>query len=293
MPIWSVFYLGYFWAAPSYLIKKRNYGQFFLALIVIFSFDIAFFIVQNHLFKWYSGIASFTNDLIVNYLGRLLSPIMFLTAGIGVRLTKEFYVEKENQANLKTEVVKAQLKLLKSQLNPHFTFNTLNNIYSLSLQNNSELTSESILILSKLLRYFLDVKDEKQIPISKEVEFINDYIFLERLRVSQPSKIPELIYKEEDVLVAPLLLLTFIENAFKHSDANNMHSNMHFQLNCHDGQLDYLVMNEVAEVYKPESTGIGIENLRQRLSLLYPEKHTLTTRVVNGIYKAELKLKID
>lgn len=179
-------------------------------------------------------------------------------------------------ANLQKEMTEAELKYLKGQINPHFLFNTLNNIYSLA-RKGSATTADSVLKLSKLMRFMLFEAGNSRILLRNEIGLINDYIELERLRYTDRLSVN---FKHEldnvDQEIAPLLLIHFVENAFKHGVSETHHSSfVNIDIKLLRGLLSATIVNSVPQVPgKPNGTTIGMDNVRRQLELLYP-KHKL------------------
>ncbi|WP_175635808.1 sensor histidine kinase [Pedobacter ghigonis] len=201
---------------------------------------------------------------------------------------------KQNNIILALEKEKSQneLDLLKQQLNPHFFFNTLNNLYALSLQK-SDKTPESILQLSELMRYTIYKGKEKTVKLAQELDYITDYIQLQQIRLRKTLHFEfEKQVSDDQVEIAPLLLIVFIENAFKHGiEPADGEARLKLSLISNAQSLTFCAENSFdPEEISPDS-GIGIDNLRKRLELLYPAKHTLDISTIGNIFKAELKLR--
>lgn len=195
---------------------------------------------------------------------------------------------------LEKEKSQAELDLLKQQLNPHFFFNTLNNLYALSLQK-SEKTPESILQLAELMRYTIYKGQEKQVSLAEELRYMEDYIQLQQLRLKRPLNLDfEVQIGNDKLLIAPLLLIILIENAFKHGiEPAEESAFLKLKLHCPEKELYFSCENSF-EHYEPgKPTGIGLENLKKRLELLYPNQHRLIITTENFIFKAELFLNLS
>jgi LytS/YehU family sensor histidine kinase len=191
------------------------------------------------------------------------------------------------------ENTEAQLQLLTAQVHPHFLFNTLNNIYS-QAQIESPKSSKMILDLSDMLRYILYEGRKQLVPLAKELQMIMEYINLEKIRYGNKLDIHYLISdKTTDVFIAPLILLPFIENCFKHG-ASNMLENpwINLTIEVKDTMLVMKLMNGKAIItnINQGKTGIGINNVRQRLELLYKDMHELQIREEEEIFVVDLKI---
>lgn len=200
-------------------------------------------------------------------------------------------IKKERQIQTQQNI--AELSLLKSQISPHFLFNVLNSLYSLSLKKSEE-TPNVILKLSDILRYSLYEAQEKEILVTEEIHILNTYIDIERLRLSESAS---LIFNhdsiKESVKIAPMLLLPLIENAFKHgTDSTIGHSHINASLNCNDNNLIFTCENSYKESVKKEVGGIGLENIRKRLQLIYPSRHQFQIEQSNTVFKVSLEIKL-
>lgn len=202
---------------------------------------------------------------------------------------------KQNNRILSLEKEKSQteLDLLKQQLNPHFFFNTLNNLYALSLQK-SDKTPESILQLSELMRYTIYKGQEKTVKLSQELDHIDDYIQLQQIRLQKNLNFEfNKQVKNDQVDIAPLLLIVLIENAFKHGiEPADDTASLKLSLISNDNTLVFSCENSFDPEEVNEIKGIGIDNLRKRLELLYPDRYTLEITTIANIFRAELKLQL-
>lgn len=207
-----------------------------------------------------------------------------------------FAMKKEEETiKNKAEHVKTELKLLKSQINPHFLFNSLNNIYALSVMD-SDKTQQSISYLSDMLRYVLYECDQTMVPVQKEMEYLNNYIKLFSLKSSQPYSITtEFDVQNSDTFVAPMLFIPFIENALKHGNIEQRKTSyIKISIKNTTNELVYQVENSVANAQKSkdEAGGIGLENVKKRLQILYKNKHQLQVSQNPEEFKIKLTLQL-
>ncbi|MDI3321517.1 sensor histidine kinase [Pinibacter soli] len=222
--------------------------------------------------------------------------LYFLIIALSLALEISRRLAKAEQKLIATESEKAraELSFLKAQINPHFLFNTLNNIYSLSLLKN-EKTPDAIMKLSNIMRYVTDDVHEDFVPLKEELDCIADYIYLQQLRL---GKNVQLCFKitgdSEDREIAPLLLMTFIENVFKHGVSSHETSVLTIHLTVEETQLVFTTHNKIFLANeKLERIGQGIENATKRLQLLYPDKHSLQIGNANGYYDVKLTLQFS
>jgi two-component system, LytTR family, sensor kinase len=224
--------------------------------------------------------------------------LMISAMGVMFYFVNKWAQERQTNQQLLNDKLAAQMELLKSQVQPHFIFNTLNNIYSLSLTNPT-LTSEMIYRLSGLLSYMLYDSKHEYIELEKEIEYINHYIKLQKLRFGNRLDVSLNVYSHlEGVKIPPLLLLPFVENCFKHGVDTQIDTcwiSIDFSANDKDVTIkieNCLHQNGVQKNNDQEKSGIGIENIRSRLDILYPEQYTLKNIASEESYLVVLKLPL-
>jgi LytS/YehU family sensor histidine kinase len=212
-----------------------------------------------------------------------------------LKFVEDWFELEARKKEVENEKLIAELRFLKAQINPHFLFNTLNNLYSLAFTNSPN-TTEVIAKLSKMMRYMLYDSNHAKVPLDKEIEYIENYISLEKLRLNHQIPIDfEVKGHTNQVMIVPLVLITFLENAFKHGvNGNDPNSWVKVLLSVDGKTCTYTVensnrvsMNRNAR----ESSGIGLQNLKRRLELSYPKGHEL--KVENKDNKHSIQLKID
>ena len=232
------------------------------------------------------------------YMGIILAGKGVFTStafALFLKFTKQWYLKEQRNIQLQKQNTEAQLQLLTAQVHPHFLFNTLNNIYS-QAQNESPKSSKMIMGLSELLRYILYEGRKPLVPLDKELQMILEYINLEKIRYGNKLDLHYLVTdKTKDVYIAPLLLLPFVENCFKHG-ASNMLQNpwINLTIEIKDTTLVMKLMNGKSGYNDITSKkhGIGISNARQRLELLYKGKHELQIREEEDVFIVDLKIQL-
>ena len=193
---------------------------------------------------------------------------------------------------LKNEKSKTELMHLKSQVNPHFFFNTLNNLYGL-VGTDTKKAQELILKLSDIMRYSIYEGEKEVVIISAEVEYLKNYIELHKMRYHKAIDVKFEVEIEDDYKVMPLLFIILLENAFKHG-IENLHKNayVHLSIKTQNDEVFFEIENNY-DIEQPKGNhGIGLENLKRRLELVYPKKHTLIVSTSENIYKAQLTLQL-
>ncbi|WEK35452.1 MAG: sensor histidine kinase [Candidatus Pseudobacter hemicellulosilyticus] len=224
----------------------------------------------------------------------LTSAILILLISGFIKLANSLIISEKQKKVLENERLNAELNFLKLQINPHFLFNTLNSIYS-QAHLKSEQTEYSILKFSQIMRYVLYDSTSEKIPLSKDLEYIRNYIDLQKLRISKNVTIHFTVEGDTDHLViAPLLLITFIENAFKHGVSYSIPSEIRIGIAVTGRTLTLEVGNAVTSQQPPdESGGVGLINAKRRLDVLYPGRYLLDVVENTSLYIVNLKIDLD
>ena len=236
-------------------------------------------IVNDQEFEW---------KMWLNFVGVMILALSFSST---IKLARDSFYRRQQEKD-------AELKLLKAQLNPHFLFNTLNNLYGLSVVKSEKLPG-LMLTLSDLLRYSLYDTQETFVPLEKEIQYLENYISLEKIRLESSTKIQ--FDKSGDVFskqVAPMLLIVFVENAFKHLDAStNAESNVHITLSVSETEMKFTCSNTYSdnlankENLETGKSGIGLQNAKKRLDLIYADKHQLEITTNKEVFDVQLTLQ--
>ncbi|MDF2190707.1 histidine kinase [Paraflavitalea sp. CAU 1676] len=242
---------------------------------------------------FYLAVWDFTNysrgvSLLYYFLDNIYYAVLYSSFGIIYFFIHNERELKLNQAKLMLANKQTELSFLRSQVNPHFLFNSLNNIYSLVYHKNDQSLS-AIAKLSDLLRYMLYDANE-QVPLEKELEYIDKYIDLQQMRFDQPVQVGMAVSgRPEKARVPPLLLIPFVENAFKHGDLRH---GIGIQVKTYADEqvVRFGVVNAIGHHQKDAGGGIGLENVRRRLDLLFPGKHRLEIKQTTDIFEVELEI---
>lgn len=291
IPIVLIVYLNLKFLFPVFL-EKGKYFLYSISLLALISIDAGFYIILfnswiDHIFSGYYFIAYY------GFFDITLYFVIYIFVTSLLRLARGWFQLQE----LEKEKTLAELKALKSQVNPHFLFNSLNSIYSLA-RKNSPNVPEKIIRLSDLMRHVIYNSDDDFILLTKEVEMVQNYIELQNLRTSENEKIKfELTGGIEGKKVAPLIFLPFVENSFKHglkSGAENAF--VKIKLEVLGNILKFEIENSKGkslETVDFKYKGIGIENVKKRLDLIYPGLYSLKTEDKNETYKVLLQIQIN
>ena len=295
-----VFYLNYFQLIEKILFQRKT-GKFLLynfLLVVIVGAAVHFWQVATMPAMPNSkAMQQKIPNLETFFLIRdILTMVIVAILSVAIKMTGKWYITEAQRQEEKKERTEAELKNLRQQLNPHFLFNTLNNIYALIALSPVK-AQESMLELSKLLRYVLYENNGNFVLLERELNFIHNYVELMRIRLTNNVEMKiNIDVVEKDKAVAPLLFITLIENAFKHGISSSQPSFVDIDIHQNnDKQLNCTIRNS----YFPKDdsdqsgSGIGLDNLRRRLEILYPHKHILRTEKENDTFVAELIIPLE
>lgn len=229
------------------------------------------------------------------------SSLASMTLGMSIKLAKNWVQSKKRQQELEKEKLETELKFLKSQFNPHFLFNTINSIFVL-INKNTDMATDSLAKFSSLLRYQLYECNEPQIPLNREIAYLESFIELEKLRLNDNFEVKQTLLKNYNgnLNIAPFVLMPFIENAFKHVGQKPDQLNwIKIDLRVDSDILTCKVSNNYSS-YQPKSReaiptegGLGLKNVQRRLQLLYPDKHELIISKEDGVFLVELQLELQ
>ncbi len=291
-------YANYLFLVPMLLLRKRLW-QYILSSAVLL---VVFNVVVNTYFSTgpINRISEFTGVTNLLPLKRMSEAMLaiasfsfFLLGGV-MGLTKDFYRREKLNRLKEVSRKETELQFLRAQLNPHFLFNSLNSIYSLVRDKSSE-APHAVITLSELMRYMLYEAKKELVPLVKEIEYIRNFTQLQILRLSDSKNVKIRISGDyEDSLVAPLLLIPFVENAFKYGTDFKGNTYVDISLKIVSGSLFFKVVNKVGAYKKDmENSGIGLENIKSRLQMLYPNEHVLNIKKTQGNYEVNLELQLS
>ncbi len=292
-----VYFLNFYVLGP-YLFFKHRYWWFFLSnLVLILGLNSQFFYVYFNRDKLPSMPAMSANMWIGYFSGFLMFLVLnCMVAGIAIGI-RHFIRTRQIKQQLKDEKAKnteAELAWLKNQINPHFLFNTLNNISSLC-QIDADAAQDAIAQLSDLLRYAMYETNKKMVPIEGEVEFMRNYIELMKLRCNEKTEVITSFDVKQNMEIAPLLFISLVENAFKHGVSSNRTSKIDIRLLQNTDELIFNCGNTnfPKDDADRSGSGIGLENTRRRLELMYAGRYTWEQSLEGDIYHVKITLKIE
>jgi len=297
----SAVYLNLIVLIPRFLSKNHYSKYAFLLLSLVFVNALLVFLVFMAVEPVFIDVSHGPHP---NRM--LFFPAYMFMQLIFISMTSFFHFVRENNrlteialtvTEIESNRLKVELNSLKAQINPHFLFNTLNNIYSYSLFK-SEKTPEMILKLSGLMNYIIYECQADQVDLSKEAGFITNYIELEKMRVEDTLKIDLQIDEQlNDYRIAPLLFVPFLENAFKHgANIQNQEPYIRLKLDVNESGLLHFecenLHDDSPDEYQEQSGGIGLENVKKRLELLYPEKYEFDISSEGGQFLVKLDIQL-
>ncbi len=290
-------YFTVYFLLPRFLFK-RKYVQF---VVIFFLSAIVFILIQRVLLYYYT-YPRFFPDIMkkgerfwhINPFYSFLNIYTVVGLFASIKLMKYWYKNQQIKTELENKNKTSELALLRSQLNPHFLFNTLNNIDSLIMSNPGK-ASDAIIKLSDILRFMLYDTSTDVVPLEKEISYLKSYISLQQIRLKDPAFVKVDINGNcSDKTIAPMLFIPFVENAFKHGRKNVAAPGIRIRLECQDDSIFFEVANHSglpSGLNKDRTAGIGMANTRRRLELLYPGRHKLSFEKKDGMYISRLTIR--
>lgn len=283
-----VFYLHHYVLFDKLVLRKKQ-ALYFAAIGAMFVLTLA--IGYYSKFSFFSYLPEFQRDLSIRDFVKYLTWFMLvLLASLGLKLLSQWNRAEKRASEIENERLRTELSMLLAQINPHFLFNSLNTVYSLTIKK-SDAAPEAVLKLSHLFRYVIEDGSNETVNLEQEINYLNNYIDMQKLRVTPNTPITfDITGNPGGVNIAPLLYLPLVENAFKYGISNSEPSGIDIKLNCLPGKVVFNVTNRKFEVHGKRSTGIGLNNVRRRLELLYPDNHSLEINETIEVYSVTLTI---
>ncbi|WP_461489249.1 sensor histidine kinase [Pontibacter sp. HJ8] len=284
-----IFYFNWYVLIPRYLARNRILHYIAMILATLIAVAIVRSPLDFYVFREFNPSMQvlYSYERILSYL---LAGLIVVFISSALKVTGNYIRNEQRNKELENQKLTAELNFLKSQVNPHFLFNTLNNIYSLAYKQSPE-TPDAIMKLSLLMRYMLYESNDTLVSLEKEVDHIRNFIDLQKLRLREQAGIR---FQVEGNLagkqIAPMLLMTLVENAFKHGLVSRNEIGITMDLKVEDDSLLFSTINNTSSHKKREFGGIGLQNLQQRLNLLYLNRHEITFEEKEGTFYASLRL---
>lgn len=280
--------------APSFLSRKWLKGLLYTFLLFLFIPSYRY-LIEFQLFLPYLGFDNYNGNKpeVTWYIQNsvLYTFYSYFIYGFLYFIVTEWYSNYRKQKELEKEKITAELAFLKSQINPHFLFNTLNDIYALTYRKSDE-APDAVLKLSDLLRYMLKESDGNFADLQKEIDYLKNVIDLFQIGQKGTAAIEFRVEGEVNKQqIAPLILINFVENAFKHGVVDNPQHPIQIKINIDLSGMDFFIGNQKNKDYKDQTVGIGLANVKRRLELIYPNQHWLEIKDETDTFTVALKIK--
>lgn len=287
------FYVNYVLLIP-YTLKKGNVLKYLISLMgCILIFSPLYYLMEQIVYPMI-GWKTYTLDLTFSFAFIVALSANFVNVFLGLLLSylMDWRTLRAEKEVVEKEQLKTELAFLKSQVNPHYLFNTINDIYSLS-QQQSEEAPEALLKLSELLRYMLRESDDPYVPLSSEIDYLSNVIALQKIGQKGNAHINfEVSGEINKQKIAPLILINFIENAFKHGVFKNSEEPIKILISIEETEFHLYLQNKVNKSKKDKTGGIGLANVKRRLALIYPGRHELLINPQTDIFTVDLKIDL-
>jgi len=303
-----IFYLGYMWLVPKFFLQEKKIAY----VIILVGLITAIYFITNFIDDYFLSSpqeeARFRDAMkkmggddhnfrstrqVFSFLNHFVSSLLLSGFAIGLGVMEKLKKNEKRQKEMEKEKLHSELAFLKNQVSPHFFFNTLNNIYSL-IGIDGPTAQQSVLKLSKMMRYLLYESERGETMMSHEIDFMENYIDLMKLRLSSRVDLQIDFPKEfADFSIPPLLFIPFIENAFKHGSGHRESSFIKISMKIADNSVFFLAENSIgksAQTGDLQHSGIGLDNVKKRLGLLFPGRHELRIEPGDKIFKVELTI---
>jgi two-component system, LytTR family, sensor kinase len=283
----GLFYLNAFFLYTHLMTRSR----WWIYVLCLATLVIVFYYLKTWMLTaWFPVLA--TEDAAFRFT--FFPTVFFLAISTIYRLVRDKINQEKMQTRLEAEHLAMELKFLRSQVSPHFLFNVLNNLVSMARHKSDQL-EPSLIKLSELIRYMLYASDEKKVPMEIEIQYLKSYIELQKLRFEESVEIgADIQLNAYAGSIEPMLLIPFVENAFKHGVSDVQNPFIHIALDITNNRLRFKVENKFGDdaQVKDGNSGIGLTNLKARLNLLYPRLHELSIVQADHIFHVDLSLQL-
>lgn len=289
-----MFYLFYLLIIPKIFKNRINGRNAVMGVIILLTLTL-FKLVGYHYFNicFMSSPEKYNAFAMLEFTDEFLSSLVFALYAYWVRFAIDWFGHQKQRAELINKAQASELALLRTQINPHFLFNTLNNIYALVIKNSDD-APKAIMKLSSIMRYMLYESNTDKVLLEKEVEFLKGFIELQSLRIKEPDFVEFKINgKVSEAVIAPMLLMPFVENAFKHGNREAPIPGIAISIHVQPKKINFEVLNYYSSSFPEEKNpaGLGLQKIKRRLELIYPQNHHLEVNSENGMYHIKLELK--
>jgi two-component system LytT family sensor kinase len=293
----TVFYTTAFYLVPKFLRLKKTKKLIILIAVGLIAISLVeSFVDYSYLVNFFS---SESESFIVYFSYNIFVGFIILLVALSYALFKYWMQNEKMKRILLEEKLSTEMAFLKSRINPHFLFNVLNSFYAKSLKHNVPELADGIAKLAELMRYMVYETNEDKVVLDKEIHHLKNFIQVYQLRIAEEDDVFinfAMKGNVKAVKISPMLLIPFVENAIKHGIEPNTKSVIDISLEVRQNELLFKVSNTIHKAMNgiaDESSGFGLDNLKKRLSILYPNVHTLETREENGYFRSFLSLQLD
>lgn len=294
-----LFYINYSYLVTKFLLKKKTFLYVGCVLVLI----ILSAVISNELMPKIRPNPNFKPSFLNNkpdsffrikLIGPLIFNVLLVVTGTALRVYAEWNKNERNKKEIEVQKTSTELHVLKHQISPHFLFNSLNSIYSLTTKKSND-APEAVITLSELMRYMLYETNSEFVPLVKELEYIQNYLKLQRLRIANNKDVTLNIHGTvTNQKIRPLLFISFIENAFKYGTDFKGHTEVKIEIKVNGDDLQFKCFNVIGvRKTNKNSSGIGLQNTKERLELLYPKKHLLGVEEKDNRFIVSLKLNLS
>lgn len=289
-------YTHYFFILPD-LLSSKNLKKYLLKLVLAIAVVMFFQVLaENAVLSQFTDSDYYETFGWTRFVSTLWDEMSFMIFTGMIKFAVDWFELENKKRELENQKLTAELNYLKAQINPHFLFNTLHNLNYLT-QIKSDQATEVIVKLSNIMRYMIYDSNKPKVPISKEISYIKDYLSLEGIRLNNKFELTFDTSEVNDQLeIAPLVFIPFVENAFKHGISDEQTENwLRVKLSSQHNQLTFKVENSLSpnKVLKDEPSGFGLKNVERRLALSYPDKHNLQVISQNDKFSVQLKIELE
>jgi two-component system LytT family sensor kinase len=287
----ATFFIFYNVLIPKILFKKKTFVFILTSVGYIISYTIVislFFSLINEVFRT-TFYSRFPDIMLYPFLNTLLMGVF----GALARLIVNWLETKTKQQELENRSIKSELEMLRSQINPHFLFNTLNNIHSMA-ESDNKLTAKAIVKLSDIMRYMLYESSSEKVLLSREIDYLGSYIELINLKFKEEGFVQFNVQGDvSGKTISPLMFIPFVENAWKHCKKKTPHPGIIMNLKAANNLIHFEIENQLLETKTKQSEigGLGLKNINRRLELLYPGKHQLNISETNDKFIVKLHIQ--
>lgn len=302
-PLIIATYTTIYYLLPQFIVKEKRYWQFAVSFVLIFwaAFSLEMSIIESPYTLTILNVTTPIEYFVFKQLHPFRNSFALLSI-IGIASTIRFFKLYQAKERQEHQLIQARLEMqhafLKAQVNPHFLFNALNNLYSMAVQKQEMEIADGLGNLSGIMHYLTYESGEKLVALTKEIQLVENYIAIQQLRIAEEDEITisfNVSGEIEGVQIAPVILLPLVENAFKHGMKPAHKCLISIELSVSTAELYFKINNTLFKKSAREidEKGIGLENVRKRLELIYTNRFTLTTQTENGYFQTVLQMPLN